>query len=306
MSDTETATRIEPHIEITHDDAHPGEIFELRAWVASDPPRALEGAIVIRDHDGSERGRCAITGFDGATNHTKSLQINAPDVLGDYTWHAIYAPDPEQPDETTAHPLALQVRPHALRLAVWGERTATADDPRAQILVGVKCSSDAPLGGRRVTVHDADGHELAIEHTADAPWRGTTGLYVAEVTVPLPGTPGHHRLTTQLEPVPEDERSAQAAFTARVTPAPEHHVTVTVVTSEDETPIPGARVVLHPHAATTDAAGVAHLAVPGGDYRLHAKAPGRLGAGVPLSVNADAQTQLRLAPEPGEDFSAWA
>ena len=306
MSDTDTAMRTVPHIEITHDDAHPGESFELRAWVASDPPAALEGAIVIRDHDGQERGRCTITGFDGATNHTDGLRVTAPDSPGAYEWQALYAPDGAPPDETAMHPVALQVRAHAIRLTVWGARTVTADDPRARIRVGAKCSSGAALGGRDVTVQDAAGRVIAQARTADAPWPGTTGLHVAEVTVPLPETPGRHQLTAWLGPAPADERGAQADFTARVTPPPEYHVTVTVRAAEDDTPIPGARVVLHPHAATTDAGGVAHLAIPAGDYRLHAKAPGRLGAGVPLSVNEDAQTQLRLAPEPGEDFSAWA
>ena len=306
MSDTDTAMRTVPHIEITHDDAHPGESFELRAWVASDPPAALEGAIVIRDHDGQERGRCAITGFDGATNHTDGLRVTAPDRPGAYRWQALYAPDGAPPDETAMHPVAVQVRAHAIRLTVWGARTATADDPRARIRVGAKCSSGAALAGRDVTVCDADGHELAVARTADAPWPGTTGLYVAEATVPLPNTPGQHHLTAKLEAAPSDERTAQAGFTAQVTPPPEHQVTVTVVAAEDAAPIHGARVVLHPHVAMTDAEGVARLSVPGGDYRLHAKAPGRLGTGEPLSVQADAVTQLRLAPESGEDFSVWA
>ncbi|MED5563079.1 MAG: hypothetical protein VYB16_01080, partial [Gemmatimonadota bacterium] len=61
---------------------------------------------------------------------------------------------------------------------------------------------------------------------------------------------------------------AVAPFGVRVVPAPECLLMVVAIDMESQTPVQGAKVVVHPYKTVTDERGVAEVRVPKGEYRL--------------------------------------
>ena len=106
----------------------------------------------------------------------------------------------------------------------------------------------------------------------ETPWPGTSALYVAEVELTAPGTEGlalWSAMFAAAEPgLPHDE--ASATFSFRTARPPEHRVTVQVVEKETEAPLEDVEVRLGVYRASTDAAGLASLELPGGVYELNA------------------------------------
>ncbi len=54
----------------------------------------------------------------------------------------------------------------------------------------------------------------------------------------------------------------------RVVPTPEWLLTVVAIDMERQTPVNGAKVVVHPYTAFTNERGVAEVRIPEGEYRL--------------------------------------
>jgi hypothetical protein len=79
---------------------------------------------------------------------------------------------------------------------------------------------------------------------------------------------------------------------------PEYVVTVEAVDQASQTPISGARVVMHPYKAVTDERGVAEVRVAKGAYRLFVSQTKYLTFGVPVEVSADITARAELCEEP--------
>ena len=75
-------------------------------------------------------------------------------------------------------------------------------------------------------------------------------------------------------------------------------VTVETVDKESQTPISGARVMMHPYKAVTNERGIAEVRVAKGAYRLFVSQTRYITLGLPIEVTADTTARAELEVEP--------
>jgi hypothetical protein len=192
------------------------------------------------------------------------------------------------------------VQSHATHVVAWDIPSAIVAGERFRIKVGVKCASECPLANGRFGIFDHAGARLAEGSFPDDVWPGTTGLYAAEVELTAPAEAG---LFTWSVRAPESDAAGphgegSTTFGVRVVRPPDHLVTVEAVDGERQAPLGGARVVMHPYHAITDARGVARLRVSEGSYRLFVSETGYMTFGVTVEVTGDLTTKAELVLEP--------
>ena len=201
---------------------------------------------------------------------------------------------------------------HATRIVVWDMPAAVECGASLRLKVGVKCAAECRAAGWRVAIRDAEGRSLASAAVGDVAWPGTAALYYAELELQAPETAGLHACAAFLEPeVAAGDRSqhtaASALFHLRAVPAPECVVKVVAVDAASRTPVRGARVVVHPYRAVTDAEGVAELRVPKGAYRLFVSGrdyfPFRSDGEVSADVTIRAELEVDRGPSDAELWS---
>ena len=194
---------------------------------------------------------------------------------------------------------------HATRVVVWDTPTAVECGAALRLKVGVKCAAECCAAGWRVAIRDAEGRGVAACAVGDVPWPGTAALYAAALELRAPEAQGLHAyeaaleadVTTAGERAPHE--AASARFQVRTVPSPECRVTVVAVDAVSRTPVRGARVVVHPYRAVTDAQGVAELRVPKGAYRLFVsgrhyfpfRSDGEVSADVTIRAELDADRE---------------
>ena len=106
------------------------------------------------------------------------------------------------------------------------------------------------------------------------PWPGTAALYYTDVDLSAPDAEGLHVWEAKApvdglaEGLDIPHAECIARFSVRVVPTPECLLTVVAIDMESQTPVQGAKVVVHPYKAFTDERGVAEVRVPEGEYRL--------------------------------------
>jgi hypothetical protein len=83
----------------------------------------------------------------------------------------------------------------------------------------------------------------------------------------------------------------------RVVRAPDCEVTVEAVDRENQRPIEGASVVMHPYRAVTDEKGVARIKVTRGRYDILVSGPRYVPVSIPAEVTADMVTRAELDEE---------
>ena len=88
------------------------------------------------------------------------------------------------------------------------------------------------------------------------------------------------------------------SFGVRVVNAPECLVRVEAVDQITQTPISGARVVMHPYKAVTDERGVAEVRMARGAYKLFVSQTRYLTFALPVDVTADMTARAELDIEP--------
>jgi hypothetical protein len=166
--------------------------------------------------------------------------------------------------------------------------------------VGIKCPHECPLARHDFGVFDETGTEVCRGSLSEERWPGTRALYVAEVELEAPAEEGLHTWT--VKPLPAGDGTAHvegsASFGVRAVSHPEYVVTVEAVDQASQTPIPGARVVMHPYKAVTDERGVAEVRVAKGAYRLFVSQTKYLTFGQPVDVAADMTARAELCEEP--------
>ncbi len=170
------------------------------------------------------------------------------------------------------------MKPHSTSVVVWDAPPTIECGEKFSVKLGVKCASECRPDGWTVEVRDQDGKKRATATLNDEPWPGTAALYYAEVDLSAPDTAGLHEweakaLADGAADGPADDPDIQhaeciARFGVRVVPTPECLLTVVAIDMESQTPIGGAKVVVHPYRAFTDERGVAEVRVPEGEYRL--------------------------------------
>jgi len=73
---------------------------------------------------------------------------------------------------------------------------------------------------------------------------------------------------------------------------------VEAVDGGDQTPLSGARVVMHPYRAITDERGIAQVRVAKGAYRLFVSQTRYVTFGLPVEVEGDMTARAELYVEP--------
>jgi len=208
------------------------------------------------------------------------------------------------------------VTPHATSVVVWDVPSAIVAGERFRITVGIKCSDECHLPNTDFGIYDDEGAQVATGTLSDERWPGTTGLYVAEVELDAPAGEGLHIWSVKGPStalgagpltglgtdsgsdtgIPHAEGSTR--FGVRVVSPPECLVRVEAVDQITQTPISGARVVMHPYKAVSDERGVAEVRVAKGAYTLFVSQTGYLTFRLPVEVDADMTARAELSPEP--------
>jgi hypothetical protein len=84
----------------------------------------------------------------------------------------------------------------------------------------------------------------------------------------------------------------------RVVGKPEHLISVEAIDKANQTPLRGARVVLHPYATISDEKGIAQIRVAKGAYQLFVAQTAYLTFGQPVEVAEDMSIRAELDLEP--------
>jgi len=180
-----------------------------------------------------------------------------------------------------------------MSVVVWDVPSAIVAGERFRIKVGIKCSNECHLTNTDFGIYDNEGAQLATGTLSDERWPGTTGLYVAEVELEAPAGEGLYSWSVK---TPHAEGSS--SFGVRVVSPPECLVRVEAVDQITQTPISGARLVMHPYKAVSDERGVAEVRVAKGAYTLFVSQTGYLTFGLPVKVDADMTARAELSLEP--------
>jgi len=195
------------------------------------------------------------------------------------------------------------VTPHTTSVVVWDIPSAIVAGERFTIKVGIKCSNECHLTNTGFGVYDDEGAQIATGTLSDERWPGTTGLYVTEVELEAPAAEGLY--TWSVRSLGSDAEIPHAdgsvSFGVRVVSHPEYLVTVETVDKESQTPLSGARVVMHPYKAVTDERGIAQVRVAKGAYRLFVSQSRYLTFGLPVEVDADMTARAELYVEPVQE-----
>ena len=299
-------------VEASASEVDAGTDMTLKGKVSYSPARDLRGmALLIKDQDGALAESVELTEFDGETNETREFVVKAPVRPGAYTWLAVcqaHATAGMSHEETSA-PFSFTVTPHSTRVVVWDAPSTIECGEKFSVTLGVKCSSECRSDGWAVEVRDHDGKEQAMATLSDDPWPGTAALYYSEVDLSAPDTEGlfawEARAPAAGLEIPHAECIAR--FGVRVVPTPECLLTVLAIDVDSQTPVKGAKVVVHPYNAFTDERGAAEVRVPKGAYRLFVSGRNYFPFRSDGDVKTDVTIRAELALDLGlSDADVWS
>ena len=290
-------------LEVSPDVVDAGAEMTLRGKVSCSPACDLRGhTLLLKDQAGAHAGTLELTEFDGQTNETGELVVKAPVKAGVYTWSAVC---PAVVKEGISYievstPISFTVKPHTTSVLAWDTPSAVVVGERFRTKVGIKCSDECNLTKRDFGIYDHEGAQVATGTLSGGRWPGTTGLYFAEVELKAPAAVGLYTWSVKAsesdDGIPHTEGSI--SFGVRVVSHPEYLVTVETVDKVSQTPLSGARVVMHPYRAVTDARGVAEVRVAKGAYKLFVSQTSYITFGLPVEVTADMTARAELDLEP--------
>ena len=187
-------------------------------------------------------------------------------------------------------------KPHAVQLTVWDVPAAAGAGERFRVTVGVRCSAGCDLGGRELSLFDQEGSPAGTVKLGHDVWPGTEALYFAEVEARAPLEAGSHQWEAKIAGWDAELPHAPGSFPliVRVVTSPDCEVTVRAVDREKQTPIKGARVVMHPYRAVTDDNGIATVRVARGQYDILVSGSQYRAACTSVEVTADMITSAEL------------
>jgi hypothetical protein len=207
-------------------------------------------------------------------------------------------------DEAREAAVEAPVAAHTTSVVVWDIPSAIVVGERFRIKVGMKCANECDLTNSEFGIFDEEGTRVATGTMQGDRWPGTAGLYFAEVELEAPATEGLYTWSAN-GPLGSDVEGPHAegsiSFGVRVVSHPEYLVTVETVDKESQTPLSGARVVMHPYKAVTDERGIAEVRVAKGTYKLFVSQTRYLTFGLPVEVDADMTARAELYEEPVQE-----
>ena len=292
-------------IDVSPEVVDAGAEMTLHGSVLCAPACDLRGhTLLVKDQAGAAAGSLELTKFDGKTNETNEFIVKASVKVGRYTWLAVCPAVVQKGVSYTeaSTPISFTVQPHTTHVVAWDTPSAVVVGERFRTRVGIKCSSECNLTNRDFGIYDHEGAQVRTGKLPGDRWPGTTGLHVAEVELEAPAGEGLYTWSVKCPGseagIPHAEGSI--SFGVRVVSHPDCVVTVETVDKVSQTPLSGARVVMHPYKAVTDERGVAEVRVAKGAYKLFVSQTRYLTFGLPVEVTADmtARAELDLEPVP--------
>jgi hypothetical protein len=280
-----------------------GADVTLQGKISCSPACDLRGhTLLIKDQTGANTGRVEIREFDGVTNTTGEFVVKAPFQPGVYTWLAV---SPALVKEGVSYmqvstPISFTVKPHTTHVVAWDAPSAVVVGERFRMKVGIKCPNECDLTNGDFGIYDHEGTQVARGMLTGDRWPGTSGLYVAEVELEAPAREGLYTWSVRRQAsdvgIPHAEGSI--SFGVRVVSHPQYLVTVEAVDKDNQAPLSGARVVMHPYKAVTDERGIAEVRVAKGAYKLFVSQTNYLTLGLPVEVTQDMKARVELDLEP--------
>jgi hypothetical protein len=286
-------------VEVSPDEVDAGADITLKIRVESPRTDELRGSRVsIRNHEGTELALAELEPSDDDAYESNDIVLAAPGVVGEYLYRAIIvAPDKDGTlHERTSAEVRFAVRPHTAELNVWDVPSAIVAGERFKFTVGVRCSAGCNLAGRGLTIVDGNGSQVGAAHLGHNIVPGTDAIYCADVEAEAPATAGGHRweIKTAAWDSELPHKAASATMAVRVVRPPDCEVTVETVDRENQCPIKGATVVMHPYRATTDEKGVAKIKVTKGRYDILVSGSKYVPVRILAEVTADMATRAEL------------
>jgi hypothetical protein len=261
-------------IEMVPGDAFAGCDMTISARIDCDPPCDIAGRILeIRDATGNLVAEMAMAApVDDGTAFVADTVVKAPRRAGTSTWHARLA---VHESDGVAYPEAtlafdVETKAHPVYLNVWDLPACATPGERITFKVGVKCGAGCACSGHTVAVFDEDGNRIAMAETGDRPQEGTEAVYAALFEADAPERNGAFRWHASLLDREGDLPHAPASVPCpiRVVPEPEVTLTVEAIAEDTGEAVRGARVVMHPYRAQTDASGIARIEAARGVYSV--------------------------------------
>lgn len=205
------------------------------------------------------------------------------------------------------------MEPHSTRLVVWDVPSAVECGVAFKLKVGIKCALECGAAARRVEIMDERGRSVAVAAVGNVPLAGTSALYFAELELRAPPMEGLHDWEARVADVVDvstgrvTHTAATVPFHVRAVPQPECLLRVVALDARSGIPIPGAKVVIHPYRALTNAAGVAEFRMPKGAYRLLVTSRDRFPFRSDGEISADVTVQAELDEDLGpSDAELWS
>jgi hypothetical protein len=262
-------------------------------------------SVSIRKRNGTELTSAPLSELDGERYVTSAITLRAPLEVGEHIYRAVLAAQEKDGvlHEETSAEFAFVVVPHEASVNVWGLPSAIAAGERFRFKVGVKCSAGCKLAGRKLSIFDHEGAQVAEAQLVDDVWPGTGALYFAEVEALAPLQIGDFEWRVETPGSDEVPHAAgSCSFAVKIVSPPDHEVTVEAFDSEQQTPVKGAHVLLHPYRAFTDESGVARVKVAGGRYTLVVSGFRYVAYEGVVDVTDDVTIRAELTSEPeGEE-----
>ena len=259
----------------------------------------------IRKRNGTELTSAPLSELDGERYVTSAITLRAPLEVGEHIYRAVLAAQEKDGvlHEEASAEFAFVVVPHEASVNVWGLPSAIAAGERFRFKVGVKCSAGCKLAGRKLSIFDHEGAQVAEAQLVDDVWPGTGALYFAEVEALAPLQIGDFEWRVETPGSDEVPHAAgSCSFAVKIVSPPDHEVTVEAFDSEQQTPVKGAHVLLHPYRAFTDESGVARVKVAGGRYTLVVSGFRYVVYQSIIAVTSDVAIRAELTSEPeGEE-----
>src|SRR5262245_41713005 len=290
-------------VEVSPDEVDAGAEITLTVHV-EDPGQAdlTQPSISIRNHDDVELARAELTESEDGDYEADDIVLSAPKSVGEHVYRAVVVAadkDGALQDQASAE-VRFVVKAHAAQLNAWDVPPVLVPGERFKFTVGVRCSAGCDLAGRDFSLVDRDGTQIARATLGQTVWPGTDALYFAAVEVEAPSVAGNHSWEVQTAALTPDlpHDAGSLAVGLKVVRPPNCEVTIEAIDREKQTPIKGARVVMHPYRATTGENGLAKLKVTEGRYDILVSASKYAPFSMVVEVTSDVITRAELDVEP--------
>ena len=289
--------------ELSSDGVDAGTEVTLKIRVAGPRKHDLSRTSVsIQDADHREIAQAKLNKADGDNYESDDIALKAPTVAGDHVYRAVLITmgKDESLHEQASTELHLVVKPHEVRLNVWDVPSAIVTGERFKFVLGIKCSAGCNLAGREFGIFDREGRQHSAANLGDDIWPGTDALYFAEVEAVAPPMTGDQQWEVRTAAWCSDlpHAAGSLGMSVRIVSPPDCQVTIEAVDREKQTPIKGARVVMHPYRATTDENGIAKLKVTKGPYDVLVSGSKYVPVSTTVEVTADMITRAELDENP--------